>query len=166
MFNAKKIGLGGAAAWAVVTVASAASSSGSSQGQIAAAIKADVAEIVAGINAHDVERSTKFDAPDIVTMESGRPPGVGMAADKQGLGEAFKQAPSWRVRLVEETVDVSSGGDMAVYRSTYNQDSDDDKGRPMTQKVNFVAGFRREGDGAWKMHWSVVCANEKPHLKA
>jgi len=166
MFASKKIGLGGVLMSAAIVAASAASGSASSQAQIAAAIKADVAEIVAGINAHDVARSTKFDAPDIVTMESGRPPAVGMAADKQGMGEAFKYAPSWRVRLVEETVDVSSGGDMAVYRSTYNQDSTDDKGTPLTQKVNFVAGFRRETNGAWLMHWSVVCANERPHPKA
>jgi ketosteroid isomerase-like protein len=165
MLNWQKTGLGGAAILVCVTVAAAAGSSTSAQTQVAATIKANVAEIVAGINAHDVARSTKFDAPDIVTMESGRPPTVGIAADKQGFGEAFKEAPSWRVSLVTDTVDVSSSGDMAVYRSTYNQDSNDAKGTPLTQKVNFVAGFHREADGAWLMRWSVVCANEKPHPK-
>jgi ketosteroid isomerase-like protein len=147
-------------------VTAAAGSSANSATPVASTIEADVAEIVAGINAHDVARATKFDAPDIVTMESGRPPSVGIAADKQGMGAAFKYAPSWRVSLVEEMVDVSSGGDMAVYRSTYNQDSEDDKGTPLTQKVNFVAGFHREADGGWLMRWSVVCANERPHPKA
>jgi len=53
---------------------------------------------------------------------------------------------------------------MAVYWSTYNQESVD-KGVSMTQKVNFLAGFRRQGDGSWKIGWSVVCATEKPHRK-
>jgi len=66
--------------------------------------------------------------------------------------------------LIDEAVDVSDRGDMAVYWSTYNQESVD-KGVSMTQKVNFLAGFRRQGDGSWKIGWSVVCATEKPHRK-
>jgi ketosteroid isomerase-like protein len=132
-----------------------------SKARIAEAIKADVAQLIAGINAHDVDEATRFDAPDIVSMEAGRPPTIGVAADKAGLGMAFKYAPDWRVRLIDETVDVSDAGDMAVYRSTYHQDSVD-HGAPMTQKVNFVAGFRKQADG-WKMVWSVVAAQERPH---
>jgi ketosteroid isomerase-like protein len=132
-----------------------------SKARIAETIKADVAQLIAGINAHDADKATQFDAPDIVSMEAGRPPTLGMAADKAGLGMAFKYNPDWRVRLIDETVDVADAGDMAIYRSTYHQDSVD-HGTPMTQKVNFVAGFRKQADG-WRITWSVVAAQERPH---
>jgi ketosteroid isomerase-like protein len=135
-----------------------------SKARIAETIRADVAQLIAGINAHDADKATQFDAPDIVSMEAGRPPTVGAAADKEGLSMAFKYAPGWQVRLIDETVDVADAGDMAIYRSTYNQDSVDN-GTPMTQKVNFIAGFRKQPDGSWKIRWSVVAAQERPHKK-
>lgn len=127
-------------------------------------IKANVAQLVAGINAHDPDRATMFDAPDIVSMESGRPPSVGAAADKQGISGAFQYSPSWHLTLIDEIVDVSKDSDMAVYRSTYDEDSVE-KGVPMTHRVNFIAGFRTQPDGSWKIAWSVVCAQGRSHAK-
>jgi ketosteroid isomerase-like protein len=132
---------------------------------IAIIIKADVAEMVAGINAHDPERATKFDAPDLVSMESMREPSIGSEADRQGLSMAFKYSPNWQLSLIEETVDVSDAGEMAVYRSTYNEDSTSDAGVPMTHKVNYIAGFKHDTDGIWRIHWSVVCAQSRSHKK-
>jgi ketosteroid isomerase-like protein len=94
-----------------------------SQLAIAAAIKADVGEIVAGINSKDIGRATKFDAPDLVSMESGREPSLGARADHDGLAMAFKYAPNWHLTLIDETVDVAKDGDMAIYRGTYAEDS-------------------------------------------
>ena len=135
-----------------------------SKARVGQTIKADVAQLIAGINAHDADKATQFDAADMVSMESGRPPTVGAAADREGLGMSFKYAPSWQVSLIDETVDVSESGDLAVYRSTYNQDSVDN-GTPMTQKVNFIAGFTQQKDGSWKIGWQVVCAQERSHKK-
>lgn len=145
-------------------VAFQAAGSTESKSRIAETIKADVAQIVAGINAHDVDRATRFDADDIVSMESGRPASHGLAAEKEGLGQAFHYAPDWRLTLVEETVDVAQSGDMAVYRSTYNEDSVVD-GVPMTHQVNFIAEFRRQPNGQFKVAWSVVSSIEKSHKK-
>ena len=126
-----------------------------SQSAIAATIKADVAEIVAGINTKDIDEATRFDAPDLVSMESMREPSVGAKADHDGLLMAFKYAPSWHLSLIDETVDVAKAGDMAVYRGTYAEDSLHD-GVPFTHKGNYIAGFRRDPDGAWRVHWSVI----------
>jgi ketosteroid isomerase-like protein len=126
-----------------------------SQSAIAGKIKADVAEIVAGINAKDIDQATRFDAPDLVSMENGREPSVGAKADRDGLSMAFKYAPSWHLSLVDETVDVARAGDMATYRGTYAEDSLRD-GVPYTHKGNYIAGFRRDPDGMWRMHWSVI----------
>ena len=135
--------------------AQAAAAQPQSQSAIAAAIKADVAEIVAGFNTKDINKATKFDAPDLVSMESGREPSIGAKADRDGLSLAFKYAPSWHLSLIDETVDVAKAGDMAIYRGTYAEDSLRD-GVPYTHKGDYVAGFRRDPDGMWRVHWSVI----------
>ena len=145
----------------VLIAAAAASSAGAathhtaSQVAIAAQIEADVATIVAGINSKDIAKATKFDAPDLVSMESGREPSQGAKADHDGLAMTFKYAPSWHLTKVDETVDVSKSGDMAVYRGTYDEDSMRD-GVPYTHRGNYIAGFRHDADGKWRVHWSVV----------
>ena len=136
-----------------------------SQAAIASAIKADVAEIVAGINAKDIDKATRFDAPDLVSMESGREPSVGAKADHDGLSMTFKYAPNWHLSLVDDTVDVAKAGDMAIYRGTYDEDSLRD-GVPFTHRGNYVAGFRRDPDGMWRIHWSVIAWQSPSKKKA
>ena len=135
-----------------------------SQAAVATQIKADVAEIVAGINAKDIVRATKFDAPDLISMESMREPSYGAKTNHDGMAMVFKYAPDWHLGMIDEAVDVAKSGDMAVYRSTYNEDSLRD-GVPFTHKVNYIAGFRREPDGMWRVHWSVVCAQSPSKKK-
>jgi len=132
---------------------------------IAATIEADVAEIVAGINTRNIDEATRFDAPDLVSMESMRAPSIGAKADREGLAMAFKYAPSWHLALVDQTVDVAAAGDMAIYRGTYDEDSMRD-GVPFTHRGNYVAGFRRDADGMWRVHWSVVCWQSASQKKA
>jgi ketosteroid isomerase-like protein len=146
-----------AAAWTGSSAATAAANE-----RIEQTIKADVAEMVAGINAHDVARATQFDAVGIVTMESGRTPSTGADADRQGMAMAMQHTPSWRLTMLDETVDVASAGDMAIYRGTYNEDSNDN-GVALTHVVNFIADFQKQRDGSWKIEWSVVCAQSRSH---
>lgn len=146
------------AADAVVTSASV------DKAAIAQTIKADVAQLVAGINAHDAGRATAFDAPDIVFMECGSPSTVGVKADREGFEKNFAQDPLWRVRLIDETVDVASSGDLAVYRGTYHEENSR-AGVLMTHKTNFIAEFRHQSDGSWKIAWCIVSNMEKAHPK-
>ncbi len=132
--------------------------------EIAATIRADVAAVVAGINAHDVARTTAFDAPDIIFIEDGSPNSVGIASDREGFSSAFAADPNWRVSLIDETVDVASAGDMAVYRGTYNEDNTR-SGVATTHRTNYLAGFRRQADGSWRIEWSVVSPMERSHKK-
>ena len=136
-----------------------------SQAAIASRIKADVAEIVSGINTKDIDKATKYDAPDFVSIESGREPSVGAKADHDGLSMAFKYAPSWHLNLIDETVDVAKSGDMAIYRGTYAEDSLRD-GVPFTHTGNYVAGFKRDPDGMWRVHWSVIAWQSPSKKKA
>jgi ketosteroid isomerase-like protein len=136
-----------------------------SKSAIASMIKADVAEIIAGINAKDIDKATKFDAPDLISMESMREPSVGAKADRDGLSMAFKYAPSWHLTMIDEAVDVGDAGDLAIYRGTYAEDSMRD-GVPYTHKGNYIAGFRHDPDGMWRIHWSVIAWQSPSQKKA
>lgn len=129
---------------------------------LARRIEGYVAQEVAGINDHDAVKATAFEADDTISMESGRPASIGRKAYIEGLSMAFKYEPAWHLRLIEETVDIPRSRDMAVYRSTYFQDSTLG-GIPATQKVNYIAMFKKQKGGAWKIAWSVVSNIEKPH---
>lgn len=129
-----------------------------------AQIRSEVAEIVAGINAKDIEEATKYDAADLLSIESGRPPSSGSKADHDGLSMAFKYSPSWHLTLIDEAVDVAKAQDMAIYRGTYAEDSTRD-GVPFTHTGNYVAGFRLDPDGIWRVHWSIIAWQTPSHKK-
>lgn len=76
----------------------------------------------------------------------------------------FARDPDWRVSLIDETVDVASSGDLAVYRGAYNEDNGR-AGVLMTHKTNFIAEFKRQRDGSWKIAWYSVSNMEKAHPK-
>ncbi|MBZ5653381.1 MAG: hypothetical protein LAO18_23205, partial [Acidobacteriia bacterium] len=68
------------------------------------------------------------------------------------------------VSLIDEAVDVAGGGDLAVYRGTYNEDNGLD-GVLMTHRTNFLAEFKRQSDGSWRMVWYSVSNMERSHPK-
>jgi ketosteroid isomerase-like protein len=131
---------------------------------VADAIKKDVAQLVAGLNAHDAVKTTAFDAEDVISMECGNPSTVGLEADREGFRTGFAHDPRWKVTLIGETVDVASSGDLAVYRGTYNEDNSR-AGVLMTHKTNFIAEFKRERAGSWKIVWYSVSNMEQSHPK-
>jgi len=162
MFERYRLALIGAALAACP--AAAATPHPTTQAALVRQIKADVAEIVEGINSKDIDKATKFDAPDLVSMESMRAHSYGAKANREGLAMVFRYEPSWRLSLIDETVEVARSGDMATYRSTYSEDSTRG-GEPYSHKVNYIAGFRRDPDGLWRVHWSVVCAQSPSQKK-
>ena len=97
-------------------------------------------------------------------MECGSPPVIGAKADREGFAEGFARDPHWKVSLIDETVDVASSGDLAVYRGSYNEDNSGE-GMIMTHRTNFIAEFKRQSDGSWKMAWYIVANMEKSHPK-
>ena len=131
---------------------------------IAETIKADVAQVVAGLNAHDAVKTTAYDAPNIISMECGSPPTIGVEADREDFKAGFARDPLWKVSLIDETVDVASSGDLAVYRGTYNEDNSR-AGVLMTHKTNFIAEFKRQSNGSWRIVWYSVSNMEQSHPK-
>jgi ketosteroid isomerase-like protein len=127
-------------------------------------IKRAVAQLVAALNAHDAVKTTAYDAANVISMECGSPSTIGIEADREGFKTGFAHDPDWRVSLIDETVDVASSGDLAVYRGTYNEDNGR-AGVLMTHKTNFIAEFRRQSDGSMKIVWYSVSNMEQSHPK-
>ncbi len=131
---------------------------------IATKVAAEVAEMVAGINSKNADMATKYDAPDIIVMQSFSPPEIGRDTDRSGYVDSFKQNRGWHISKLDETVDVSKGGDLSVYRGTYNEEAIN-SGVLMTHRVDYLAGFRQDGDGVWRMYWAVINPEEHSHKK-
>ena len=143
---------------------SAAAAARADTAAIAKTIKEDVAQLIAGLDAHDAVKTTAYDAPDVVSMECGRPSTLGVEADRKGFEMGFARNPLWKVRLINETVDVANSGDMAVYRGTYHEDSSR-AGVLMTHEMNFLAEFKLQSDRSWKIAWYIVSSTEQSHPK-
>jgi ketosteroid isomerase-like protein len=131
---------------------------------IDATIRSEVAAEVAGINAQDPVKATAYEAENMMFSECGKFATFGSESYRQGLAMTFKREPAWRLSLIDDGVTVASAGDEAIYRATYDEDSMR-SGVPYTHKGNYVAGFRRDRDGAWRIHWSVVCWQSPSHKK-
>jgi ketosteroid isomerase-like protein len=126
-------------------------------GKIADAVKADVAQLVTDFNAHDAAKAASHDAPDVVAMAHGQPNVGGKAADLASSQKGFAADQTQHVTVANETVDVAASGDMAVYRSTYVFSAADPKTKkPMTENGNYLAGYKLQPDGSWKIAWSIV----------
>lgn len=152
---------------AVLCLAWAASSAAAAPvdtNAVAETVKANVARLVAGLNAHDANETTAFDTENIISMECGSPPSTGIESDREGFKAGFARDPDWKVSLIDETVEVAGSGDLAVYRGIYNEDNGR-AGVLTTHKTNFIAEFRRQGDGTFKMAWYIVANMEPSHRK-
>lgn len=124
--------------------------------KIAAAVKADAAASVAALNAHDADKAVSHDAPNIVGMFHGAPninsPAEDLAQTKQTLAD-----PAFHLTITNDTVDVASAGDMAIYRATYAATGTDPKTkRAFTENGNWIVQYKPQTDGSWKMVLSVV----------
>src|SRR6185437_15027601 len=60
-------------------------------------IRMDVAQIVAGLNAHDAAKTTAYDAPDVISMGCGSPSTAGSAPDRERLQTGLAHDPRGRV---------------------------------------------------------------------
>jgi ketosteroid isomerase-like protein len=127
-------------------------------GKISDAVKADVAQLVSDANAQDATKVTSHNAPDVVRMFHGQPNTVGAAANADGAKKAMATPdPAYKVTIADPVVDVAASGDMAVYRSTYVATFTDPKTKkPGTETGNYVAGYKLQPDGSWKIEWSVA----------
>ena len=146
----------------IATAAACATAQAATVSPIEAKIRSEVASEVAGINAKDPAKATAYEASDMIFSECGQFVSFGRASYRRNLAPVFKKVPSWHLSLIDEAVVVAPAGNEAVYRSTYDEDSLHN-GVPYTHRGNYVAGFRRDPDDMWRIHWSVVCWQSPSH---
>ena len=126
-------------------------------GKIADAVKADEAQLVTDFNAHDATKTASHDATDVVAMAHGQANTVGAAADLAANQKAFAVDSAQHVTTANESVDVANSGDMAVYHSTYVFTATDPKTKKtVTENGNYLAGYKLQSDGSWKIAWSII----------
>jgi ketosteroid isomerase-like protein len=124
--------------------------------KIADAVKADAEQVVTEFNARDAAKAVAHDAPDFVGMAHGAPNTMGPAADLAGTKQQMAD-PALKFAVGDEHVDVAASGEMAVYRAAYVFTFTDPKTKaPVTENGNWVVGYRKQADGAWKMAWDVL----------
>ncbi|MFI4935753.1 MAG: YybH family protein [Caulobacterales bacterium] len=147
-----------AAALGVIAAASlAACKPPADTAKVADAVKADVAQLTSDYNAHDAAKVASHDAADVVQMGHGGPNVVGKAADLAANTLLFAGDPTTHVTLTGQTVDVAASGDMAVLRASYAVGFTDPKiKQPATETGNYLAGYKLQSDGTWKLQWSVI----------
>lgn len=121
------------------------------------AVKADIDQLVRDFNAHDAVKVAAHDVADVVQMSHGGPNIVGAAMDLEANRQQLAADPSAHIAVADPRIDVAASGDMAIYRSSYVFTSTGEKtGRPIVEAGNYLAGYRLQADGTWKMQWSVV----------
>jgi ketosteroid isomerase-like protein len=124
--------------------------------RIADTVRADVAQLVVDFNAHDAAKVASHDAPDVVQMFHGEGNTVGPAEDQVNNQQFFGANPNATLSLTAQSVDASAVGDMAIFRSKYVLTLTNPKTRkPAVETGNYVAGYKPQPDGSWKMAWSV-----------
>jgi ketosteroid isomerase-like protein len=125
--------------------------------KIADAVKADAAQRVADVNAHDPAKYASHFASDAVAMRSDRANAAGPAAIQADFAKTIAATPDLHVVLSDPTVDVAASGDLAVFKATSVATMTD----PITHKSvtitrNSIAEYKPQADGSWKIVWSVL----------
>jgi ketosteroid isomerase-like protein len=125
--------------------------------KIAEAVKADANAMIAAFNARDAEKAVSHDAPGMIGMFHGTPNVVGAEEDMKMTKQQFAENAVANVKLSNETVDVADSGDMAIYRASYAFSGEDPKTKKAINETgNWVVGYQKQADGAWKIAWNVV----------
>ena len=124
--------------------------------KVADAVKADADQLVTDFNARDAVKAVGHDAAGVVFMFHGQPNVVGVDADLADT-KAQMADPAVKLAVSNETVEVASSGDMAVWHSTYARTSTDPKTKkPTTENGNWLMGYKQQSDGSWKITWSTM----------
>jgi ketosteroid isomerase-like protein len=129
---------------------------GPDSAKITADVTASVAQMIAGFNAHDVNKAVSQDAPDMIGMFHGAANTVGIDADRANT-KAELSDPAAHLMVSNATVEVTKAGDMAIYRATYVYTLTDPKTKqPASEIGNWVIGYKPQPDGTWKMAWNIA----------
>lgn len=132
-------------------------------GKIGDTVKGDMNQLIADFNAHDAAKAVGHDAPDVVNMFHGQQNAVGPTVDLANTKQLFATYPDAKIILGNVTVDVPASGDLAVLHATYTYSFTDPKTKqPVVETGNWLAGYKPQSDGSWKLAWTVAADAPAP----
>jgi len=114
------------------------------------AIRDNEAEALKAGAAKDLERFVSFYADDAAMFATGTPMVTGKDAIRKTWGALFA-TPGFSISFQPTKVEVSRGSDLAYCYGTYAMTMNGPKGKPVTDKGNYVAIYKKQPDGAWKL---------------
>jgi uncharacterized protein (TIGR02246 family) len=114
-----------------------------------AAIREVDREMVAALNARDVDRYLSHLAEDATWMPPNQPAVVGKAAIRE-LVSHLLEIPNFTVAHHPRTLEVSLSGDLGCMSYTYEFTVKDAKGTAVTEKGKDISVYKKVGD-SWKL---------------
>ncbi len=100
--------------------------------------------------AKDLDRYVSYYADDAALLPPGAPMVTGKEAIRKAMGALFAM-PGFSLSFKTTKVEVSRSGDLAYSYGTNTVTMNDPKGKPLTDKGKYVAVYRKQPDGAWKV---------------
>jgi ketosteroid isomerase-like protein len=122
-----------------------------------APLQAAIDQSVADENAHDAAKVASHYAPGSQAIILGRPALAGPAAVQADAARTFAALPDLHFDLASQKLDVAASGELAVLRATYTVSGTDPQSKAAVAATgSYVAAYRRQADGTWKIEWSDV----------
>jgi uncharacterized protein (TIGR02246 family) len=104
----------------------------------------------AAAEAKDLDKTVSYYADDAIVMPPNAPPATTKEAIRSAWNEMLTSpgaAISWKATKVE----VAKGGDLAYVSGTYQETMADASGKRVQDRGKYVAIFKKQSDGAWKV---------------
>jgi uncharacterized protein (TIGR02246 family) len=122
-------------------------------------IKADEAKWNQQVKAKDTEGLAGHYADDAFFVAPGAPPADGSTAIRQFFANASTD-PALEVEATSDKIDVAASGDMAYARGHFTEKYTDRKtGKVMSDKGSYLAIYKKQPDGSWKIVQDVAAAD-------
>ena len=115
-----------------------------------AAVRAAIKEWAAAAQAKDAAKFVSFYTEDAVVMLEDSPDITGMAAIREAL-TGMMQDPNFSLSFAPDRVEVSRSGDLAYETGPFTMIMSGPDGKPATEKGHYVAVWRKQAGGAWKV---------------
>lgn len=109
----------------------------------------------------DVERVLSFYADDASVC----PPNARIATGKEAIRALWSQllgSPGFTVNWKTGKVEVSTAGDLAYQLGTYEITVTGPKSKPLTDRGKYVAVWKKQADGQWKVVLDIWNSNPPP----
>jgi uncharacterized protein (TIGR02246 family) len=113
------------------------------------AIRTASADSVRAAQAKDLEKTVSYYAPEAIMFGVGAP--VQGIESIRKVWQQFLATPNLQMKITTISVEVARSADLGWEYGSFEGTSTDQKGKSVTQKGKYVAIWRLQPDGVWKI---------------